>query len=149
MHDVGVWGSADELIPVIDPRWFFPFSQESIQGIGYARWFLSNGKRGIVPPEEMMKCMELYQQIERIPDPTEQVRLFQQIIELNRQNLWVIGTIGRVPSLFVVKDTFRNVPEVAVSGWIFRTPGNTAPECYAIDQPTIENDEGINVQSDR
>ena len=96
-----------------------------------------------------MKCMELYQQIERIPDPTEQVRLFQQIIELNRQNLWVIGTIGRVPSLFVVKDTFRNVPEVAVSGWIFRTPGNTAPECYAIDQLTIENDEGINVQSDR
>ena len=88
--------------------------------------------------------MELYQQIERIPDSTEQIRLFQQIIELNQQNLWVIGTIGRVPSLFVVKDTFRNVPQVAVSGWIFRTPGSTAPECYAIDRLTFEDDRGTN-----
>ena len=88
--------------------------------------------------------MELYQQIERIPDPTEQIRLFQQIIELNQQNLWVIGTIGRVPSLFVVKDTFRNVPQVAGSGWIFRTPGSTAPECYAIDRLTFEDDRGTN-----
>ena len=133
LHDVGVWGSADELIPVMDPRWFFPYSAESIQGIGYARWFQSNGKRGIKPPPEMEKCMELYQQIERTPDPDEQIRLFQQIIDINHQNLWIIGTVGRIPSLFVVKNTFRNVPEVAVSGWIFRTPGSTAPECYAID----------------
>ena len=76
--------------------------------------------------------MELYKQIERSPISKQQQQLFQQIIELNRQNLWVIGTVGRIPSIFVVKDTFRNVPKVAVSGSIFRTPGNTAPECYAI-----------------
>ena len=132
LHDVGVWGTADELIPVVDPRWFFPYSGESIQGIGYARWFQSNGRRGITPPPAIKKCMELYKQIERSPISKQQQQLFQQIIELNRQNLWVIGTVGRIPSIFVVKDTFRNVPKVAVSGSIFRTPGNTAPECYAI-----------------
>ncbi|MDP6999367.1 MAG: hypothetical protein QF569_25090, partial [Candidatus Poribacteria bacterium] len=82
----------------------------------------------------MQRCMSLYRQIEKTTDPQEQVRLFQQIIELNRENLWVIGTVSRVPSLFVVKDTFRNVPQIAVAGWLFRTPGSTAPECYAIDE---------------
>ena len=47
LYDVGVWGAADEIIPVMDPRWFFPYSNGSIQGIGYARWFESAGKRGI------------------------------------------------------------------------------------------------------
>ncbi len=133
MHDVGVWGSADELVPVMDPRWFFPFSQESIQGIGYARWYQTNGRQGEVPPPEIQRCMELYRQIERTPDESEQIRLFLEILELNRRNLWVIGIIGNLPSIFLVKDTFRNVPKVAVSGWVFRTPGNTAPECYAIE----------------
>ena len=134
LYDVGVWGAADEIIPVMDPRWFFPYSNGSIQGIGYARWFESGGKRGIQPPKEMLHCMNLYKQIERTPNPAEHVRLFHQILDINQQNLWVIGTIGRTPSIFVVTDTFRNVPQIAVSGWIFRTPGSTAPECYAIDQ---------------
>jgi hypothetical protein len=38
-----------------------------------------------------------------------------------------------MPSLIVVKNTFRNVPEVALTGWSFRSPGNTAVECYAIE----------------
>ena len=47
--------------------------------------------------------------------------------------LAAIGVVGAIPSLFIVKDNFRNVPEVAVSCWPLRTPGATAPECYAID----------------
>ena len=58
----------------------------------------------------------------------------KEIIEINRQNLWVIGTVGAIPQLFIVKDTFRNVPEVAVGCWPLRTPGATAPESYAIDE---------------
>ena len=116
LHDVGVWGSADELIPVMDPRWFFPYSEESIQGIGYARWFQSNRLKGIELPLEIKECMRLYQQIEKTPESSEQIRLFKQIIDLNQKNLWIIGTVGRIPSIFIVKDTFRNVPQIAVSG---------------------------------
>ena len=77
--------------------------------------------------------MRLYQQIEKTPESSEQIRLFKQIIDLNQKNLWIIATVGRITSIFIVKETFRNVPQIAVSGWIFRTPGSTAPECYAID----------------
>jgi peptide/nickel transport system substrate-binding protein len=133
MHHVGVWWPGDELIPVIDPRWFLPFSAESIHAIGYARWFNSGGKTGIEPTGDIRTCIELYQQIQQTPDEAEQRRLFAEIIKLNQKNLWVIGTIGEMPAIMLKSHSFRNVPEVAVSGWIFRTPGNTAPECYAID----------------
>lgn len=134
LHHVGVWWPADELVPLIDPRWFLPFSPESIHAIGYARWFTSGGKAGVEPQGDIRRCIELYREIQRTPDEGEHRRLFREIIELNRKNLWVIGTIGEVPTLVIASDRMRNVPEVAVYGWIFRSPGNTAPECYAMQQ---------------
>lgn len=77
--------------------------------------------------------MDLFRQIEGTADRNEQVRLFREIMELNRQHLWTIGMIGEVPSIFLVSNRFRNVPDVSVTGWSFRTPGNTAVECYAIE----------------
>ena len=111
-----------------------PFSLESNHAIGYARWYMSNGKQGVEPHGDIRKTIELYRKIENTPDADAQVRLFREILDLNRENLWVIGTIGDVPTPVIVKDTFRNVPDKAIYGWIFRTPGNTAPECYAIEE---------------
>ncbi|HUT32240.1 MAG TPA: ABC transporter substrate-binding protein [Planctomycetota bacterium] len=133
LHHVGVWWPADELVPLIDPRWFLPFSTESVHAIGYARWFTSGGKAGVEPAGDLRRCIDLYRAIQQTPDEAEHRRLFAEIIELNRKNLWVIGTIGEVPSLVLAQDRFRNVPEIAVYGWIFRSPGNTAPECYAME----------------
>ncbi len=132
LHDVGVWKGQGEIIPVLDPRFFFPYSNASLQAIGWARWYRSGGKKGIEPPPEVKECIRLYKEIEKTANEAEQIRLFKKIIELNRQNLWVIGTIGDIPQIFVVQNRFRNVPEVAVASWVVRSPGNTAPECYAI-----------------
>ncbi|MBT4136944.1 MAG: ABC transporter substrate-binding protein [Candidatus Latescibacteria bacterium] len=134
MHDVGVWGGADEQIAVLDPRWLIPFSDESIQAVDYARWYSTDGKRGEEPTGDIRRVSGLVWEIERTADTDGQIRLMQEILDLNRKNLWVIGTLGEVPTFFLVKNTFRNVPDVAMSGWSFRTPGNTAVECYAIEE---------------
>ncbi len=136
MHDVGIWGGADEQIPVLDPRWFIPYSDESIQAIDYARWYRTEGLRGEEPYPEVRQAIELFWEIEETTDRDEQIRLFQEIARLNEENLWVIGVIGGLPSIYLVSDSFRNVPHVAVSGWSFRAPGNTAVECYAIEDAT-------------
>lgn len=133
LPDVLVWSGAGEIIPVLDPRWFLPFNNGSMHCINYMRWYRSNGKKGEKPPSAMLQCIDLYRKVERAVDESEQIRLFKQIIELNRQNLWVLGTIGEIPQIFIVKNSFRNVPEVAVAAWPLRTPGATAPECYAIE----------------
>jgi peptide/nickel transport system substrate-binding protein len=132
-HDFATWGGADEFEPTLDPRWFVPWNDSSIQGQNYARWFRTGGRQGEKPKGDMLRVMELYNQIETSTDQQEHFRLIKEVLDLNERNLWVIGTVGETPSIFLVKDTFVNVPEVALSGWSFRTPGNTAVECYAID----------------
>ena len=131
--DVMVWGGSGEIIPTLDPRWFLPYSAASFFGLDYARWFRSNGLKGEEPPPDMLNCITLFHQLERTVDESEQIRLFKEIIELNRKNLWVIGTVGAIPQIFIVNEKFRNVPEVAIACWPLRTPGATAPESYAID----------------
>ena len=50
------------------------------------------------------------------------------------QNLWVIGTVGAIPSIAVVKNNFRNVPENAVTDWIFMSPGNLDPAAVVLQE---------------
>ncbi len=134
MHDVGVWPGAGVIIPVLDPRYFVPRSSASIQAIAYANWYCSGGKKGEKPPPDMLECLDLFEKIERTPDEGEQIRLFKKILDINRKNLWVIGTVGDYPQIFIVNEKYRNVPKSAVHAWVVRSPGNTAPECYAIGE---------------
>jgi peptide/nickel transport system substrate-binding protein len=123
-----------EIAPLLDPRWFLPYNNNTLYGVDYARWVNSNGTRGERPTRDMLRCVALFRQIEREVEEDEQIRLFKEIIEINRQNLWVIGTVVGIPKLFIVQNNFRNVPEVAVGSWPLRSPGSTAPESYAIDE---------------
>lgn len=130
-HDIGAWKGAGAINPVVDPRYFIPYSKSSIQAIGYAKWFRSDGKKGPEPPAEIKETIDLYRRIQSTPDDEKQLKLMKKILDLNRENLWVIGTVGDVPQLFLVQNSFRNVPELAVASWVVHAPGNTAPECYA------------------
>ncbi len=132
-HDFATWGGADEFVPTLDPRWLVPWNDSSIQAQNYARWFRTGGRQGEAPTGDLLRVTQLFQQVEVTTDEQEQIRLMGEVIDLNERNLWIIGTVGQTPSVYLVKDTFVNVPEVALSGWSFRTPGNTAVECYAID----------------
>ncbi|MBI4559811.1 MAG: ABC transporter substrate-binding protein [Candidatus Hydrogenedentes bacterium] len=134
LHDVTVWTGAGEYIPILDPRYFFPHNIGSYYALNYMRWYTSGGKRGEQPLPDMLRCIDLYRQIEATPDDAEQVRLFKQILDIDRKNLWVIGLVGELPAFHIVKNTFRNVPENAVFTFVFRSPCNTAPECFAIEE---------------
>jgi peptide/nickel transport system substrate-binding protein len=72
----------------------------------------------------------LFDQLKATTDPAKQVELGKQIIKLESDNLWAIGTVGAVPSIAVVKNNFRNVPENAVTDWIFMSPGNLDPSQF-------------------
>ena len=131
-HDMGVWTGNGEFNPLIGPRWFLPENNESIQAIPYADWFNTGGKEGEEPPvdSDIRKVREIYEEIKITVDPDKQKQLWRQILELNKENLWVLGIATAPPELVIVKNNFRNVPEVAVSDWNLLTPGATAPEQY-------------------
>ena len=96
-------------------------------------WYRTAGEKGELPPEPMRKCLDLFAEISRTMDEAKQIELFHKIIDINREELYVIGAVGGIPVIFVVADNFKNVPEAAVACWPLRTPGATAPEIYAIE----------------
>jgi peptide/nickel transport system substrate-binding protein len=129
-HDMGVWTGSAEFMPLIDPRWFLPLTEESVHATPAGVWYNTGGKQGLEATGDLRKVQQLYDQIKDTADPDQQKKLFKEILDLNQENLWVIGICTAPPELVITKNKFRNVAEKAVSDWHLLTPGATMPEQY-------------------
>ena len=124
---IGTWGTDRGLEPFVDPICVFPYDNRSWMAPAFGNWFASGGTKGEEPTAEYKKAYELFDQFRATIDPAKQVEIGKQIVKARAENLWIIGTVGAVPSIPVVKNNFRNVPENAVTDWIFMSPGNLDP----------------------
>lgn len=136
LHDVAIGGNSNISTPLIDHMYFVPAGLGARHALSAAAWYMSDGKRGREPPPDMKRVMKIYREIERTGDPEKQEELAHEILRINTENLWLIGLIGDLPGIVLVRDDFRNVPEHAV---IFGAAGVTAPECYAIEGADTPN----------
>jgi peptide/nickel transport system substrate-binding protein len=130
VHDMGPWTGSAEFMPLIDPRWFLPLTEESVHATPAGVWYNTGGKSGLEATGDLRKVQQLYDQIKDTADLDQQKKLFRQILELNMENMWVIGICTAPPELVITKNKFRNVPDKAVSDWHLLTPGATMPEQY-------------------
>jgi peptide/nickel transport system substrate-binding protein len=124
---IGTWGTDRGLEPFVDPVYVFPYDERSRMAPAWGLYYKSGGKQGEKPEGDVAKAHELFGQFRSTVDPQKQIEIGKQIVKLESDNLWVIGTVGAVPSIAVVKNNFRNVPENAVTDWIFMSPGNLDP----------------------
>ena len=124
---IGTWGTDRGLEPFVVPVYVFPYDERSWMAPAWGLYYKSGGKQGEKPEGDVAKAHELFGQFRSTVDPQKQIEIGKQIVKLESDNLWVIGTIGAVPSIAVVKNNFRNVPENAVTDWIFMSPGNLDP----------------------
>jgi ABC-type transport system substrate-binding protein len=134
-HDANVWegaaGLRDDLF--LEPRWYFPFSVESNYAIPWATWFASGGAEGQEPPDAVKEQMDLYDQLNDTTDEAEQDRLFREILNIAREQFYVIGINLYPPGYGIATNRFRNVPEKMLASWIYQPPGITNPEQYFIE----------------
>jgi peptide/nickel transport system substrate-binding protein len=114
-------------------RYWIPQSSVTFAPLMY-KWMGSGGKEGNEPPAELKRVIELYDLALATADEAERLRLAHEMLRLHAENLWVIGTVGMLPEIGVVKNNFRNVPESAVSDYTVHNPGNTHPSQYFIRQ---------------
>jgi peptide/nickel transport system substrate-binding protein len=134
-HDCMVWTGADGVAIVIDPRWYMPFSNESIYGIAWADWWNTDGARGEEPPEAAKEQQRLYREIEAQPDVEQQKVLMKQILDIAAEQFWCIGTTRYYNAYGIVKNNFKNVPAEGVWQWhICNAPAQVMPEQFYIEQ---------------
>ncbi len=129
--DLGVWTGSGEFNPFIEPRSFVPLVPNNALR-QYAYWWESNGKEGVEPTGDILRVLELWEEIKITVDEEKQRALFRQILELNKENLWQIGIATSPPQPVIVKNYFRNVPEDGMYDDQPRSPSNTAMEQYFI-----------------
>lgn len=145
-HDLTVWTSESEFIPLVEPRSFVPIQRWSSFAPGFGIWYLNGGLRGdpaavrgnaIAPPPDhpLRTAMGLYDRIQQTLDPEERRVLFRRITDLATEHLWHISLSSAPPQLVVVKDGLRNVPPKVLSGSLFQTPGNAGFETWFWDAP--------------
>jgi peptide/nickel transport system substrate-binding protein len=93
----------------------------------YGTWFSTGGLKGEKPEGPLAQAQELFNQFKATIDGATQITLGKQIVKLAHENLWTIETVGAIPSIPIVKNTIGNVPDQAVTDWIFMSPGNLDP----------------------
>ena len=124
---MAVWGMDRGLEPFVDPIYLIPFDNRSWWAVNWGVWYYEAGAGGEEPSEETRSAQLLYDEFKATVDPERQIEIGKQIVQMHAENVWVIGTVGMPPSIVVVKNNFRNVPEEAVTDWIFMSPGNLDP----------------------
>lgn len=131
-HDAGVWQGDGGLEVVLEPRWYFPYSQESIFGELWQQWY-NGDPRGEEPVEAAKMQMELYDQLKATADPDEQSALMNEILQIAADEFWAMGINLPAPGYVIKKNNFFNVFETYPNAWLFPHPGPINPFQFYID----------------
>ena len=129
---IGIWnvGGAEHMF--IYPYWTSAYSSSSRIGPVNGLWWTSGGKSGVEPTGKLKEVMELTERGKMV-SAAERAELGKQIIKINIEELWTIGTIGLSPmvqGVVVVKNKLRNVPEKLSNSVVPLSPGNAFPEQF-------------------
>jgi ABC-type transport system substrate-binding protein len=130
-HDIALWSGDGGIECLLDPRWYFPYSSESLNAPLYAQWFQSGGQKGEEPPPVIKETMETYSQILSSVSEEKKKELFGKIMAANEENLWVIGLVHDPPDYYVVAKNMFNVPKKDFQSWIYPNPGPINPEQFS------------------
>ncbi|MGI6379676.1 MAG: ABC transporter substrate-binding protein [Anaerolineae bacterium] len=118
-HTIGVWaiGGSSETYsrqnePIrYRPPWHWP-ANSPLGGTEWHQWLTTNGEQGIEPPEEIKELWDIVAEWLLEPFGTDRyLELGREMLRINAENLWLIGTVGLVPRAAIVKNTVRNAPQ--------------------------------------
>jgi peptide/nickel transport system substrate-binding protein len=129
-HDIALWPGDGGMECLLEPRWYFPYSIESLNAPLYGRWYQSGGKQGEEPPAEIKELMEIYDSLLTSVSQEKTKELFGKIVAANERNLWVIGLLSEPKDYYVATMNFHNLPKKDFQSWIYPNPGPVHPEQF-------------------
>jgi peptide/nickel transport system substrate-binding protein len=131
-HDGGVWTGADGIVAIMDPRWAFPYSSESLFGVAWAAWWNTAGKSGEEPPAAAKEQQKLYESLQAEPDLAKPKTIMKQILDIAADNFWCMAIMHYYKGYGIVKNNFKNVPKKLYDWHLCAAPAQTNPEQYYI-----------------
>jgi len=130
-YDALVWGGDGGLDVVLEPRWYFPYSNESQFAVKWAQYYNKDPRAGdAVPLDPAKQQMDLYDQLKATGDSAKQDDLMNQILKIAQENFWAMGISLPTNGYGIVKNTFHNVMKTMPGSWLYPNPGPSYPEQY-------------------
>lgn len=120
-------GSAPAVSMVVESRPFVPSRKEEVQWAQYGEWVNSKGEKGIKPVGAYADLVDYWNKVVTTPEGPERDEWIKKIVELHKENLFIIGIVSDSPNLAVFNKNMMNVPEHLYVSDILRTPGNAKP----------------------
>lgn len=132
-HAVAIWKGDGGLEVIQEPRFYFPFSNESNYAIAWSYWFTApNNILAEEPPAQVKEQMRLYKELMKASDQESQNEIMKQILNIATEEFYVIGISLPVDGFGIVKNNFKNVPETIFSSYVYPNPAPTNPAQYFI-----------------
>jgi len=75
--------------------------------VEWSRWYISDGERGMEPPEEIQQLYEWDQEARLVVDEERRAELYQKIADWHAENIPQIGVVVP-PELYAVQNNLRN-----------------------------------------
>lgn len=134
--DATIWhtGQCSDPLWILNPWHFVPNSWEFSTGPQWAVWYISWGKSGEEPPEEVKKALKLWETVQTSLDEKKQIEAGKEMLRLFVENLWGIGTVGLQPWPVIAKNNLRNVPEGGLLAWDWVYLARYRPEQFFLKQ---------------
>ncbi|NLF29568.1 MAG: hypothetical protein GX591_01630 [Planctomycetes bacterium] len=96
----------------------------------WVSYLREGGRSGDEPPQYLREIERLWDTLVSAPDEQQEMAAWHALAERTAEDLPVIGLMTSPGKVVYVRNNFKNVPRLAMAGWIAHEPGNTCPESY-------------------
>lgn len=130
-HQLNMWMTGGSENPWTYPNMTLPVVRSAFAPqVGL--WYMTNGKKGVAPEGELLRLLDIFNQGNSLPKE-KRTELGKELWRIHVDNQFVIGTVGQSPAMngvVVVKNNFRNVPDIAPNSAALQTPGIARPDQF-------------------
>ncbi len=107
---------------------------ESPQWSQWVAYFRSGGRKGWEPPDWLRDIDRKWETLINAPNDEAKFAAWEVLAEQTALDMPRIGLMTSPGKLVYVKKGFKNVPKLAIAGWITHEPTNCCPEVFYIEQ---------------
>jgi len=127
-YDAQIWQGDGGLDVIPEPRYYFPFSAESVWAFRWQAWY--NGTTPDIaeePADWAKKQMDLYTQLRAEANADKRNDLMKQILAITAENFPVIGISLPSNGYYLAKNNLHNIPDTLFQAYLFPTPAPYDP----------------------
>jgi peptide/nickel transport system substrate-binding protein len=117
---MSVWSGFENGIatPIMSPAELAPTTQQSLQWPKWGQYFETSGKTGKAPDTpESIKLLALNSAWSNTQDVEERTRIWHEMLEIHRDNLFTIGVVTSIIQPIIVSNRTQNVPTEGIYNW--------------------------------